>query len=158
VTTLQAQVVTLQGQNTALQNTINSANTKNAFALGQFVTVDTTDTINGLAAPHIIFAAPICTCATARDPPTTGRRAYRSVQSRARCLWRRSARCGRSHPPDANQFEGEGSSRIPVSLAVYGEVTGKCEGSLAGALQKNARTFLIPQPWRMSSERAGNQS
>ena len=55
VATLQGQVTTLQGQVAALQTTINSANAKNAFALGQFVTVDTTDTLNGLAAPHIIF-------------------------------------------------------------------------------------------------------
>lgn len=62
VTALQGQVGTLQGQNTGLQtqvtalkNAINSTDAQNAFALGQFVTVDTTDTINGLAAPHIIF-------------------------------------------------------------------------------------------------------
>jgi hypothetical protein len=52
---LEAEVATLQGQVAALQTTINGVNAKNAFALGQFVTVDTTDTINGLAAPHIIF-------------------------------------------------------------------------------------------------------
>ena len=52
---LEAEVATLQGQVSALQTTINSASAQNAFALGQFVTVDTTDTINGLAAPHIIF-------------------------------------------------------------------------------------------------------
>ena len=52
---LEAEVATLQGQVAALQATINGANAKNAFALGKFVTVDTTDTINGLAAPHIIF-------------------------------------------------------------------------------------------------------
>lgn len=52
---LEAEVATLQGQVAALQATINGANAKNAFALGQFVTVDTTDTINGLAGPHIIF-------------------------------------------------------------------------------------------------------
>lgn len=62
VTTLQGQVTTLQGQNSTLQGTvaalktaINSTDAQNAFALGQFVTVDTTDTINGLAGPHIIF-------------------------------------------------------------------------------------------------------
>jgi len=55
VTTLQGQNSTLQGQISALQTTISSANAQNAFALGQFVTIDTTDTINGLAAPHIIF-------------------------------------------------------------------------------------------------------
>ena len=38
-----------------LQNQLSSTNAQNAFALGQFVTVDTTNTINGLAAPHIIF-------------------------------------------------------------------------------------------------------
>jgi hypothetical protein len=62
VAALQGQVTALQGQNTALQtevtalkNAINSKDAQNAFALGQFVTVDTTDTINGLAGPHIIF-------------------------------------------------------------------------------------------------------
>jgi trimeric autotransporter adhesin len=62
VTTLQGQVAALQGQNSilkgqvaSLQTTLNGTNAKNALALGQFVTVDTTDTINGLAAPHIIF-------------------------------------------------------------------------------------------------------
>lgn len=62
VVALQGQVTTLQGQNTGLQtqvtalkNAINSTDAQNAFALGQFVTIDTTDTINGLAAPHIIF-------------------------------------------------------------------------------------------------------
>ena len=55
VAALQGQVTGLQTQVTALKNAINSTDAQNAFALGQFVTVDTTDTINGLAAPHIIF-------------------------------------------------------------------------------------------------------
>src|SRR5258708_1312931 len=62
VTTLQGKVTALQGQNSTLQGTvtalktaINSTDAQNAFALGQFVTVDPTDTINGLAGPHIIF-------------------------------------------------------------------------------------------------------
>ncbi len=52
---LAAQVATLQQQVQTLQNQLSSTNAQNAFALGQFVTVDKTNTINGLAAPHIIF-------------------------------------------------------------------------------------------------------
>ena len=52
---LAAQVAALEEQVLILSNQLSSANAQNAFALGQFVTVDKTDTINGLAAPHIIF-------------------------------------------------------------------------------------------------------
>jgi len=55
VATLTQTVSTLQATVQSLQNQLSSANAQNAFALGQFVTVDKTDTINGLAAPHIIF-------------------------------------------------------------------------------------------------------
>ncbi len=53
--TLTQTVSTLQTTVQSLQNQLSSANAQNAFALGQFVTVDKTNTINGLAAPHIIF-------------------------------------------------------------------------------------------------------
>jgi hypothetical protein len=54
-TTFQAQITVLQAQVAALQATIASANAQNAFALGQFVSVNTTDTINGVKPPHIFF-------------------------------------------------------------------------------------------------------
>jgi hypothetical protein len=50
--TVQTLTQTVQG----LQSQLASANAQNAFALGQFVTVDTKDTINGLKPPHIIFS------------------------------------------------------------------------------------------------------
>ena len=55
VATLTQTVSTLQTTVQSLQNQLSSANAQNAFALGQFVTVDTKNTINGLSAPHIIF-------------------------------------------------------------------------------------------------------
>ena len=63
VNTLQGNVTTLQGQLTtanstiaSLQTLLNSTSAQNVIALGQFVTVDKTDTLNGLKAPHIIFS------------------------------------------------------------------------------------------------------
>src|ERR1019366_1607512 len=56
-TALQAQVTALQTQVSSLQSQLASANAQNAFALGQFVTVDTSNTINGLKPPHIFFTA-----------------------------------------------------------------------------------------------------
>ena len=54
VTTLQGQNTTLQTQVTTLQNSLNAQNAQNAFALGQFVSVQN-GTIRGLGGPHIIF-------------------------------------------------------------------------------------------------------
>jgi len=51
---LAAQVAALQTQVNTLQNQLSSANAQNALALGQFMTVDTKDTLNGLKPPHII--------------------------------------------------------------------------------------------------------
>lgn len=55
VNTLQGQLTAANTMITNLQNQLNSTNAQNAFALGQFVTVDKTDTLNGLVGPHIIF-------------------------------------------------------------------------------------------------------
>jgi len=52
---LAAQVASLQTQVNTLQNQLSSANAQNALALGEFVTVDTKDTLNGLKPPHIIL-------------------------------------------------------------------------------------------------------
>jgi hypothetical protein len=49
-----AQVAALQTQVNSLQNQLSSANAQNALALGQFMIVDTKDTLNGLKPPHII--------------------------------------------------------------------------------------------------------
>jgi hypothetical protein len=56
VATLMQTVQTLTQNVQTLQSQLASANAQNAFALGQFVTVDTKDTINGLKPPHIIFS------------------------------------------------------------------------------------------------------
>jgi hypothetical protein len=56
VATLTQTVQTLSQTVQGLQSQLASANAQNAFALGQFVTVDTKDTINGLKPPHIIFS------------------------------------------------------------------------------------------------------
>lgn len=55
VTTLQGQLTTANSTITALQTQLNSTNAQNAFALGQFVSVDTKNTIHGLKAPHVFF-------------------------------------------------------------------------------------------------------
>jgi hypothetical protein len=51
---LAAQVAALQATVSSLQNQLASQNAQNAFALGQFVTVDTQRQINGVPPPHII--------------------------------------------------------------------------------------------------------
>jgi len=56
VATLTQTVQTLTQTVQGLQSQLASANAQNAFALGQFVTVDTSDTVNGLKPPHIIFS------------------------------------------------------------------------------------------------------
>jgi hypothetical protein len=52
---VEAQVLALQAQVVALQNQLNAQKAQNAFALGDFVTIEN-GTIKGLAGPHIIIS------------------------------------------------------------------------------------------------------
>jgi hypothetical protein len=55
VAALQATVSSLQTTVTSLQNQLSSQKAQNAFALGQFVTVDTQHEVNGVLPPHVII-------------------------------------------------------------------------------------------------------